>query len=493
MDKELLFQFMRVKFREAGFSPAETELHMQSFAERYQNQSDEQIEADIRRRGGPSRVAAAAIERRNTVLMADADYRAFAARASAAAANPAADPDRPDTVSDIPSDADAASDAAAGAPMNEKTAPPSAPEQEKTDVQEEDDPLAEWFSADTADEADLSAIFSVGQQKAGDAPTAEIPVVSLKPTSDAPVPHAAAMPENDAQNGAAHTEKPAAPAAEGPAAPPPVPTRDADLGRTRVMGVPPTDAAARPMPQPHRQEAKNPPPRPQNRSDSYQREQQAIWNQANTVRDGDRTPAPAARPLAGTQIVPPAHSAAHSAPNSHQTRTAAHHSPSAQSKKKIEYIDRGTVTRLQEKTYWGEGSEEGVKRFRIIVAAAAPFVLVLLLAYAVLALGLIVGMAALSAAFVLGLVVWVAVGSLIALVSVIYGISRLFSVVPVGLYELGLGVVVIGITMFVGILMYNIAVRLLPFLLRKFIGFQSTFRGFLQDLYYYVKGECYRR
>jgi len=87
----------------------------------------------------------------------------------------------------------------------------------------------------------------------------------------------------------------------------------------------------------------------------------------------------------------------------------------------------------------------------------------------------------------------VAVGSLIALVAVIYGISQLFLVLPVGMFELGLGVAAIGITMFVGILMYNIAVRLLPFLLRKFIGFQSVFRVFLQDLYYYVKGECYRR
>ena len=41
MDKELLYQYMRVKFREAGFSRAEIELHMQSFAERYQNKTEE--------------------------------------------------------------------------------------------------------------------------------------------------------------------------------------------------------------------------------------------------------------------------------------------------------------------------------------------------------------------------------------------------------------------------------------------------------------------
>ena len=110
-----------------------------------------------------------------------------------------------------------------------------------------------------------------------------------------------------------------------------------------------------------------------------------------------------------------------------------------------------------------------------------------------IALGLIVLMPVLMAAFVIGLVVWVAAGSLVALVAVIYGISQLFIVVPIGMFELGLGIAAIGLTMFVGILMYNIAVRLLPFLLRQFIRFQSIFKGFLLDLYYYVKGECYRR
>ena len=63
MDKGLLFQFMRVKFREAGFAEAEVDLHLQSLMERYQNKTDEEIEADIKRRGGASRIAAATVER----------------------------------------------------------------------------------------------------------------------------------------------------------------------------------------------------------------------------------------------------------------------------------------------------------------------------------------------------------------------------------------------------------------------------------------------
>ena len=248
---------------------------------------------------------------------------------------------------------------------------------------------------------------------------------------------------------------------------PPKPAADADLGHTKVVNVP----------QMERTEAPKPAVDPRSATRAYQMEQQAIWGASSEIRDqrsgGTRQTAVktadrnAARPqaAAGNQAKP----------------------------KKIEYADRGTVTRLQEKTYWGEGSEEGVKRFRIIMAFAIPVAAVLLLAYAVIALGLIALMAVLMAVFIAGLVVEVAVGSLIALVAVIYGVSQIFLVLPVGLFELGLGVAAIGITIFIGILMYNAAVRLLPFLLRQFIRFQSVFKGFLQDLYYYVKGECYRR
>ena len=110
MDKGLLFQFMRVKFREAGFPPAEVDLHVQSFAERYQNQTDEEIEADIRRRGGPTLIAAGVIERRNTVLMADADYRAFVETAKETAAQTSSDEDADvkETVIEVPTEEAAA-------------------------------------------------------------------------------------------------------------------------------------------------------------------------------------------------------------------------------------------------------------------------------------------------------------------------------------------------------------------------------------------------
>ena len=489
MDKGLLFQFMRVKFREAGFTDAEVELHMQSFSERYQNKTDEEIEADIKRRGGASRVAAATVERRNTVLMADPDYRAFAASAKETPKTEASQTEKPVQTADQPS--------------TEPLIITETPASKETTHAAEEDPLAAWFSvpADKKEKEDAMPSFfgepmsdkkpTQAKPVEPDASTAEVPVV--KPT-EAPAEKPAGTSADHTTGQEVHAIPLFAQTAQGqPSAPqqqmghpqgiqpqprpkpqsapmPPRAAADGDLGRTRIVGVPSTDGTAKPMPAPM-------PPRPANQT--YQDEQRAIWSGGSDIRD-NRGSAP--RQNAAPQPQRPA--GVHNAPKSQ---------PHKSEKKKIEYADRGNVTRLQEKTYWGEGSEEGVRRFRIILGVSILPITVLLLAYAVIALGLIVLMPVLMAVFVIGLVVEVAVGSLVALVAVIYGVSQLFIVMPVGMFELGLGVAAIGVTMFVGILMYNIAVRLLPFLLRQFIRFQSVFKGFLQDLYYYVKGECYRR
>lgn len=478
MDKGLLFQFMRVKFREAGFTDAEVELHMQSFSERYQNKTDEEIEADIKRRGGASRVAAATVERRNTVLMADPDYRAFVASAKETQKTEAPKTESRETPEVKPS--------------SEQLIITETPASAETPVTAEEDPLAAWFSAPSEKNAETEtqpSLFEepVPEKQAGqaksvevDASTAEVPVVKPvgKPAGTTAEPASGHAP------GTVHEiplfaqpshGQPSVPHAQGtqPLQRAPIsqkPAADADLGRTRIVNVQPTEGTAKPMPAPM-------PPRPANKT--YQDEQRAIWSGGSDIRDSRGS---VSRPTAAPQ--PQRTVGVHNAPKPQ---------PQKSEKQKIAYADRGNVTRLQEKTYWGEGSEEGVRRFRIILGVSALPIAVLLLAYAVIALGLIVLMPVLMAVFVIGLVVWVAVGSLVALVAVIYGVSQLFIVMPIGMFELGLGVAAIGVTMFIGILMYNIAVRLLPFLLRQFIRFQSVFKGFLQDLYYYVKGECYRR
>ncbi|MBO5648998.1 MAG: hypothetical protein J6S76_03695, partial [Clostridia bacterium] len=257
------------------------------------------------------------------------------------------------------------------------------------------------------------------------------------------------------------------------------PVREADMSRTRVISMPtseqiPVHPRPRPAQAPHSDGSRS--------TEQYRQEQSAIWG-ASSVTDPSRRPNRQSPTGYQTGRTP--------SKKTRDLQQAASRTPNKREKK--EYEDYGNVTWLQSKTYWGEGSAEGVRRFRLIFWISLPFVIALLLAYAAVAIGLIAGMALLVACAVAALVAWVAVGALVALIGIIYGVSQIFLVMPIGLFELGIGVATIGVTMLVGILLYNFAVRLLPYLIRKFIALQGTLKLFLVDLYYYVKGECYRR
>ena len=73
---------------------------------------------------------------------------------------------------------------------------------------------------------------------------------------------------------------------------------------------------------------------------------------------------------------------------------------------------------------------------------------------------------------------------------IIYGITQLFSYAPIGLYEIGLGVRVGGFVMLGGIIVYNVAVRLLPYLIRRELDLFTFTSHKCVELYYYVKGAC---
>lgn len=60
----------------------------------------------------------------------------------------------------------------------------------------------------------------------------------------------------------------------------------------------------------------------------------------------------------------------------------------------------------------------------------------------------------------------VAAGTATSLTGIVYGIVKLFSVPAVGVYEIGFGIIIVGITVICGILIYNGAVRLMPWLFR---------------------------
>ncbi len=137
-----------------------------------------------------------------------------------------------------------------------------------------------------------------------------------------------------------------------------------------------------------------------------------------------------------------------------------------------------------------EEREGDHKKFYIIFFATLPLTVILALAgfglfagvWAALACGIAVLMAALIGVS--------AAGAAVSLVGIVYGIIRLFDEVAVGLYEIGLGVLIAGITMLVGILMYNAAIRLFPFLIKKLFKLFKFVIAKLKELFYYLRREC---
>lgn len=454
MDKDMLFRFMRTRFREAGFTPDEINLHIANFNERYKDKTDDEIEADMMRRGGPSRMVARVIEQRNSVLMKDAEYRAFVEGQNTEGndtdfGDDSASDRVPSSVQASVSDED--DDVRTYAPKTE-----SRPQQ---DEKEEEDPLKAWFSdaapsdSSKEDEA-LTAIFRTAEKSISDRPSpkTEVPSASVQNADDISHNTHSVFREQEKNDdtptvSAVHT----IPLFEDPPSPKPqntpprrsVPIPEQDMSRTRVMRAATAEQHIT----------------GQNRPNQTALQQNLFAPEAvsdtTASRQPVRTSKTTGKPKTQKQI--PA------------------------------------FLRLPEITYWGEGTEEGVRRFRILFAVSLPFVILLLAAVAVLLLGITLAVVAMIIFLVIALVVEVAVGSIISLIGIIYGISQLFLVLPIGMFELGLGISAVGLTILAGILIYNLAVRFLPFILRQLYRFVGFLRYYIQDLYYYAKGECYRR
>lgn len=84
----------------------------------------------------------------------------------------------------------------------------------------------------------------------------------------------------------------------------------------------------------------------------------------------------------------------------------------------------------------------------------------------------------------------IAVGSILAMIGFVYGVIQLFSETAIGLYEIGLGLVCTGVTMFVGILLYNFAIRLVPFLLKLYTRFVRFVFRKVKELFFYCQRLC---
>ena len=105
---------------------------------------------------------------------------------------------------------------------------------------------------------------------------------------------------------------------------------------------------------------------------------------------------------------------------------------------------------------------------------------------------LFIGLAALVVAGCVLLAGLVAVGAVVSLVGIIFGITQLFSFVAAGIYEIGLGIMVAGTVLFVSVLIYNVSVRFFPWVISLVGTLMGFVYGKLKDLFLFIRRECYK-
>ncbi len=138
---------------------------------------------------------------------------------------------------------------------------------------------------------------------------------------------------------------------------------------------------------------------------------------------------------------------------------------------------------------YGVEKAHGSPLFWILFIGTLPFTAVIYAALFIIYGALFAAFAALIVGLIAVLIADIAVGTAVSLVGIIYGITQLFNPLTraVGLYELGLGLLIGGGAMFAGIIIYNVAIRLLPFILKKWTYLLRLILGKLKDLYYALK------
>ncbi len=137
------------------------------------------------------------------------------------------------------------------------------------------------------------------------------------------------------------------------------------------------------------------------------------------------------------------------------------------------------------------GKEKGA--FIACSVVAIPVSLLMILLVGVLFGAAFVAAFLLIVLFIAAMAAVVAGGTAIALVGMIYGTIELFSTVSVGLYEIGIGITALGATMLCGILLYNAAIRLVPFAIRKLAAFARFTARQLREILKAMKGVFSKR
>lgn len=135
-------------------------------------------------------------------------------------------------------------------------------------------------------------------------------------------------------------------------------------------------------------------------------------------------------------------------------------------------------------------SKDGKLEFNKRIAMRSPLIVFGFICAGTVAFAVYSFIAALIVMFVLLLVAVIVTGGVGTLAGFIYGIIKLFTVLPEGLYEIGFALAIAGITLALSICSYNIAVRVIPVLWRKFTDFLRSclkkFRVYINN----IRKEC---
>ncbi len=128
--------------------------------------------------------------------------------------------------------------------------------------------------------------------------------------------------------------------------------------------------------------------------------------------------------------------------------------------------------------------------FWCVFALLSPAILFLILLVLAVFASVFLAMAVAIAGCLAALVGIVGVGTGVSLFGLIYGTTQLFSALSAGLYEIGIAIIVAGASLFTGILLYNTAIRLMPFLMKYLYVFFCFVmkKGF--QLFQFIRREC---
>ena len=170
-----------------------------------------------------------------------------------------------------------------------------------------------------------------------------------------------------------------------------------------------------------------------------------------------------------------------------ESKPVAQHANGEEDENIEEYIPYNQKVKMKKIQNSKKGGNEWL--YVLLLVVTIPLAVALILTAFVVYLGFWVVLALAMIACIAVLVVFVTVFALIAIVGIVYGVVQLITGnMPVGLFEIGLGVMVGAAVMFIGILVYNFAVRFIPFIMKLLARlFRAGFRG-IKNGYQVLKG-----